>query len=306
MGNEGPSLKPVSFENADIFRTSFPQKFKPRQGEAYRMFLPEIDCSFMARVHYLKPNYTFCLAQNGMGKACPACDAGLYASFRYGMNVVVYKTDANGELRPVKKEIAGKNVEAYDWEVKLWLFAQTPANQLHTVRSTWKLMDHDVRLACISEKPQKYDINPYPDSVFQSRPDLQPLIIKSLKEDRRDPAKELGIYQDAAAIHSQLGPALAEEAQKKAARQNKQGGSWGQQPQGAYQPAPVQGAFPQAPLREAAFNSPSVIAPVAGYSAADAKLASEVVGPARTETVRDISEDGEFAALLNNIKNKKA
>ena len=290
MGNEGPSLKPVSFESSDIFRTSFPQKFKPRKGETYRMFLPEIDCSFVARVHYLKPNYTFCLAQNGMGKACPACDAGLFASFRYGMNVVLFKTDANGELRPVKREVAGQNVEAYDWEVKLWLFAQTPANQLHGVRSTWKLMEHDVRLACISETPQKYDINPYPDSVFKSRPDLQPLIIKSLKEDRRDPAKELGVYQDAQTIINLLPAALAEEKQKKEARSKSKFGGVG--------------AFPAEAIRGAAFDSPSIIAPAAGHSASDSALNKELVQPARTETVRDISEDSEFAALLNSIKNK--
>ena len=283
-----PSLKPVSFGSADVFKSSFPQRFKPKQGEGYRLMLPEIDCAFMARVHYLEPSYVFCLAENNINKPCPACEAGVRGNFRYGMNVVLYKTDSNGKLREVARDVEGKEVMSYDWEVKLWLFSQGVANELYNIRSNWNLMEHDVKLLCTSEKPPKYSIQVAPESVYKSKEELRPLIIAALKSGRRDPVKEMAIYQNEADMTQAILAGAGKEKKSDFAPKN--------------QNKP----FPQAAIASSAFGSPSIIAPAAGTNAADKKLADEVVR-APEESSREISNDAEFDELLNKIRqgNKK-
>jgi hypothetical protein len=288
-----PNIKPVSFQSGETFRSSFPQRFKPKAGEAYRLFLPEVDCAFQARVHYVKPNYVFCLAGNGINQDCPACQTGdkdYRATWRYGMNVVLYKTDMAGNLRPVEKEIDGKKVDAFDWEVRLWLFAQTPANQIHSLRTSWDLMKHDVKLTCVSERPQKYDINPCQDSVFVAREDLRTLIATSIKNERRDPLKEMAVLQKAEEIQQ----AIAAGVNKK---QN-DAPVFGQQPTFGGQQQPN---FPQQGIQGQAINSPSVISPKEGVNAGDAALSQQIQKPTGTET-RNVSDDKAFDALLKDIQ----
>lgn len=290
----GINLKPVSASN--VFQSAFPERFKPKQGEGYRLWLPEIENLYRAKTHYLRPNYVFCLQapENGINKPCPVCAQGEYPRWRYGMNVLVYKTDSTGKLRTSIKNLDGKDVETVDWEVKLWLFSQTAANDLYTIASMYEsdkewAFKHDVKVMCLDEQRGKYSIQAYPDAVFSIRTEVQDLILASLKSGRRDPVKELGVLQ----TETEMLQAIASGALQKREKKDNGGGSAG---------GPKR--FPASEVREAAFNSPSTISPAAGHSAADKKLADEtVVG--NGETTREISSDKEFDELLNRIKAQK-
>jgi hypothetical protein len=288
----GINLKPVSASS--VFQSAFPERFKPKQGEGYRLWLPEIENLYRAKTHYLRPNYVFCLQapENGINKPCPVCQQGEYARFRYGMNVVVYKTDSTGKLRPVVKNIDGKDVDTVDWEVKLWLFSQTAANDLYTITSMYEndkewAFKHDIKLLCIDDTKGKYSIQAYPDSVFQTRAEAQDLILASLKAGRRDPVKELGVLQTETEMLQAIASGALQKRDKKDAPQ-------------LGRPA---ARFPVSEVRESAYASPSVIAPKEGHSPADKVLADEVINGNR-ETTREIGSDKEFDELLAKIKNQ--
>lgn len=296
------NLKPVS-ANA-VFQSAFPQQFKPKDGEAYRLWLPEIDNLYRAKTHYLRPNYVFCLQapENGINKPCPACMAGDYPRFRYGMNVLVYKTDTNGKLRPVVKEIDGKPVDSVDWEVQLWLFSQSVANDLYTIASMYETdkdwpFKHDVKVLCLDRMRGKYSIQAYPDAVFTDKENIQELILSSLKAGRRDPVRELGVVQSQEELAAAVAAGALQQGNNK--DQQKKGGNGGELR--AQSPK----RFPVAEVREASLGSPSVLAPEAGHSESDKKLADETIEGHAKETTRDISNDGEFKELLDRIKNQK-
>jgi len=166
----------------------------------------------------------------------------------------------------------------------LWLFSQTVANELYNIRTNWNLMEHDVKLLCMSEKPQKYSIQVCPDSVFQTKPELKTLIVTSVKEGRRDPVKELAIYQS----ETEIMQALAAGA-----GQNKND----RKPGGTRKAA----NFPADKVAAASMSSTNIFAPAAGNNEADKKLADEVV-KAPEETSRNISDDAEFDELLSKIR----
>ena len=293
----GINLKPVSASN--VFQSAFPERFKPKTGEAYRLWTPEIENLYRAKLHYLRPNYVFCLQapENGINKPCPVCNQGEYPRFRYGMNIVVYKTDSNGKLRTVIKTIDGKEIETVDWEVKLWLFSQTAANDLYTIASMYETdkdwaFKHDIKLLCIDDTKGKFSIQAYPDAVFSLRAEAQDLILSSLKSGRRDPVKELGVLQS----EQEMLQGIASGGLQK--RDDKKGGQ-----QGGFQAKAPR--FPAAEVRDSAYSSPSTISPKEGYSTDDKKLADETISNGPRESTREISNDTEFEELLSRIKSQK-
>ena len=294
----GINLKPVSASN--VFQSAFPERFKPKQGEGYRLWLPEIENLYRAKTHYLRPNYVFCLQapENGINKPCPVCaQPDQYPRWRYGMNVVVYKTDSTGKLRFVSKDIGGKPTDTVDWDVKLWLFSQTAANDLYTIASMYETdkewaFKHDVKVMCLDEQRGKYSIQAYPDAVFSARPEAQDLILASLKAGRRDPVKELGVLQSAEEMNAAIASGGLQKREKKDNQQ-----------QLGRQARPSN--FPASEVREQSLSSPAVLSPKEGHSVADKALADETISGNGKETTREISSDKEFDELLDRIKAQK-
>jgi hypothetical protein len=164
----------VEKKNRD-FKKGDARTFRVEEGKVYRIRLLT-DQAVMRLRHYdkLAKKYLRCLAAKGY---CPAClskkESCKRASESYGLNIWVWKTDAEGAI-----------VDPPDGAIHFWAFGSDKFVGLRSIKKEWgDLTKIDLKVTPTDVSFQRMDIQPCKTSPTDNNPQLLARMLKALKDD---------------------------------------------------------------------------------------------------------------------------
>ena len=142
---------------------AFEKRYRARRGFIDRGAIVATDpnAMFMAvRAHYFKDRYFIC-----KGSRC--CEKLGHWRYRVGAILCKYRTDAFGvPQRP------------FSWELLPWIFGEVKYETLKGRNAEYPLMEHDIKIQCLSEEYQTLDIAPCVESLWTMNKDIKSNILK--------------------------------------------------------------------------------------------------------------------------------
>jgi hypothetical protein len=172
----------VEVKQGGDFSNKETRVFKPEANKTYRIKFtsPQV---VMRRRHFNPQNkkYYRCLDHQGY---CPICIAASNkvgegamrikkASETFGANILVYKTDAQGQV-----------MQPLSAEVYFWAFGADKFVQLRNIIQEWgPITDIDLSVTCTDAQFQKVTMTPAKNCHYNSTPEFKAACDKKIEED---------------------------------------------------------------------------------------------------------------------------
>jgi hypothetical protein len=173
-----PDAPIVPFETKTSNRLPQIKNFNVKEGKVERIMLIE---PILYVLTHFKDRYLKCLKSSPTDDTyCPACKMVGKPKYRFATNVIVYKTDNNGDI-----------IDPVQWEIMLWAHCDTAKiNEIQRIKKEWKdLKAHDIKVSCSNQKFQNLGFTPTADAVWNRDADLHARILADYQQHRFDVEK---------------------------------------------------------------------------------------------------------------------